>query len=102
MYDAIGKLPILNKLIPNYSYKKNLYRIETPLLAIAGNDDKAADPREVKFCSKNVRSQDVTYVNFSKKEGYSIDYGHLDLNLGIKVNEEVYPFIYNWLQRRTD
>ena len=101
LYDAIGKLPILNRFVPNYSYKKNLYRIKTPLLAIAGDDDKAADPREVEFCSKNVSSKDVSYVNFSKDEGYSMDYGHLDLNLGLNVNKEVYPIIHRWLKNRT-
>jgi pimeloyl-ACP methyl ester carboxylesterase len=102
LYDAIGRLPILNKFVPNYSYKKNLYKINTPLLAIAGGDDKAADSREVRFCSKNVSSKDVTFINFCKKEGYSQDYGHLDLNLGINVKNEVYPFIYDWLKKRSE
>ena len=77
-------------------------KIETPLLAIAGNGDKAADPREVKFAAQNVKSQDVKYINFSKKNGYSNDYGHLDLNLGINAKKEVYSEIYKWLKNRTE
>jgi pimeloyl-ACP methyl ester carboxylesterase len=102
LFDFVGKTPLLKKISPIYSYKKNIYRIETPLLAIAGNDDKAADPREVRFCSRNVNSQDVTYINFCKKDGYSKDYGHLDLNLGLNVKNEVYNYIYNWLKLRSE
>ena len=77
-------------------------KIETPLLVIACDDDKAADPREVRFCSYNVNSQDVTYLNFSKKNGYCNDYGHLDLNLWLNVKNEVYNEIYKWLKKRCE
>ncbi len=100
LFDLVGKIPLLKKINPVYSYKKNLDKIETPLLAIAGNDDKAAEPREVRFSTYNVSSQDVTYMNFSKKNGYTQDYGHLDLNLGLNAKDEVYNFIYEWLKQR--
>ncbi len=100
LFDLIGKIPLLRKIAPNYSYKKNINKIITPLLTIAGEDDKAADPREVKFSSINVSSQDVDYINFSKKNGYSQNYGHLDLNLGINAEKEVYSYIYDWLKKR--
>ena len=101
LFDLIGKIPILKKIVSTYSYKHNMNKIETPLLVIAGNEDKAAEPREVRFSTKNVSSQDVTFINFSKKNGYSKDYGHLDLNLGLNVKNEVYPYIYKWLKNRT-
>jgi len=102
LYDLIGKIPLFKKIVTTYSYKENMNKIETPLLAIAGNNDKAADPREVRFCSTNVNSQDVSYINFCKKDGYSIDYGHLDLNLGLNAKNEVYPYIYDWLKKRSE
>ncbi len=101
LFDIIGKIPLFKKITSTYSYKKNMYKIETPLLAIAGNDDKAAEPREVKFSTNNVNSQDVTYVNYSKKNGYSENYGHLDLNLGLNVKKEIYNTIFRWLKQRS-
>lgn len=102
VFDIVGKIPILKKIYSPYNYKKNMNKIETPLFAIAGNGDKAADPREVIFATNNVKSQDVKYINFSKKNGYSNDYGHLDLNLGLNVKEEVYYEIYKWLKERVE
>lgn len=100
LFDFIGKIPVLKKIYEPYSYKKNLNKIETPLLAIAGNNDKAANPKEVEYSIKNVNSKDITYLNFSKKNGYSNDYGHLDLNLGLNV-KEVYSEIFHWLKKRS-
>jgi len=97
LYDAIGKIPLIGRLISPYSYKRNLSNFKTPLLAIAGGKDNAAPPQEVKYSSYHVGSHDVTYHNFCKESGCTHDYGHLDLNTGVNVVKEVYPLIYRWL-----
>jgi hypothetical protein len=102
LFDLIGKIPLLNKISKPYSYKKNMNKIHTPLLAIAGNADKVAEPREIIYSYQNVSSQDVKYINFSKENGYSNDYGHLDLNLGLNAKKEVYNEIFNWLKKRAE
>jgi len=98
LYDLISRFPFLSPSI--YSYKKNLHLFKFPLLAIAGGGDKTVAPQEVKYAVGHVGSKDITYHEFSKDNGYSADYGHLDLNLGIKAREEVYPLIYKWLVER--
>jgi len=98
LYDILARFPFIKP--PVYSYKENLNLFTFPLLAIAGGGDMAAPPYEVKYAVGHVGSRDITYHEFSKENGYSADYGHLDLNLGKKAREEVYPVIYEWLIER--
>ena len=85
-----------------YDYKDNLTKFIHPLLAIAGGADKEAPPEEVLQTMKRVGSTDKIAHVFSKTNGYIADYGHLDLNLGKKVKEEVYPVIAEWLIHHAD
>jgi len=100
LYDILGRIPILKQFISPYSYKRNLSRFKTPLLAIAGGNDNAAPPQDVQYASSHVGSQDVTYHNFSKKSGCKHDYGHFDLNMGVNVRDEVYDYIHKWLNNQ--
>jgi len=98
MYDLFGKIPLLRKCFSPPSYKKNLHKFKTPLLAIAGGADREAPPAEVKYAISHVGSKDVTYAEFSEDSPFThIDYAHLDFHLGNRANEEVYPLIYDWL-----
>jgi hypothetical protein len=72
-----------------------------PLLVIAGGMDKMAPKTEMRYVVDHVGSSDVTYLEFSKETGYRADYGHLDLNLGMHAQEEVYPKISEWLRQRS-
>jgi len=98
LYDIASRFPFLKPSI--YSYKENLHLFDAPLLAIAGGGDATAPPEDVKYALSHVGSRDITYHEFSKENGYSADYGHLDLNLGKKAREEVYTVIYEWLMER--
>ena len=98
LYDLAARFPFLKP--STYSYKENLHLFKAPLLAIAGGGDLTAPPEDVKYALSHVGSKDIAYHEFSKENGYSADYGHLDLNLGVKAREEVYPVIYEWLRER--
>jgi len=100
VYDMLGDIPLLGKYFSPRSYAKNLDKFVSPLLAIAGGGDTLAPPEEVRHVACSVGSTDVAFHEFSKAAGYSEDYGHLDLNLGRKAKEEVYPVIYEWLRER--
>lgn len=98
LYDTIGRLPGFTRLFTPYSYTENLARFTEPLLVIAGGKDKMAPKEDAAAVVDRVSSTDVTSIELSQECGYSADYGHLDLNLGLHAREEVYPKIYEWLQ----
>ena len=100
IYDILRWIPGIKKMFAPYSYTKNLHRFTTPLMVIAGGNDKLAPKTDMLYVKDHVGSTDVTYLEFSKEAGYSTDYGHLDLNLGIHARDEVYPKIFEWLQSR--
>jgi hypothetical protein len=102
LYDIFGRVPGMKKLVTPYSYTENLYRFSSPLLIVAGGQDKMAPREDMLYVKNHVGSKDVTYLEFSKDEGYHVDYGHLDLNIGIHAQEEVYPKIYDWLIKRSE
>jgi pimeloyl-ACP methyl ester carboxylesterase len=101
MYDFFGRIPGMKKVFTPYSYTENLHRFITPLLVIAGGLDKMAPKTDMLFVKDHVGSTDVTYLEFSKEVGYRVDYGHLDLTLGVHAREEVYPKIYDWLMEHS-
>jgi len=78
-------------------YMKGLSEIRVPILFIAGLLDNLAPPSSVKAAYDRVSSQDKTFRNFSRANGDSADYGHVDLVAGKKVREEVFPEIVKWL-----
>jgi pimeloyl-ACP methyl ester carboxylesterase len=96
LFDLFG-YGYFSKFFIKYDYKKNLNRFRHPLLAIAGDADKEAPLEDVKETVKRVGSIDKNYYLFAKKNGYKMDYGHLDLNLGKYAKEEVYPVIADWI-----
>jgi pimeloyl-ACP methyl ester carboxylesterase len=101
MYDIFGRVPGIKKLVTPYSYRDHLHQFTTPLLAIAGGQDKMAPKQDMKYVVEHVGSSDVTYLEFSKEAGYRTDYGHLDLNIGVHAWEDVYPKIDEWLRKRS-
>lgn len=102
VYDLLDKIPVIKRCVGPYSWKENLDRFKSPLLAIAGGADEEAPPEDVKHTISHVGSKDVTYMEFSKDSPYTdIDYGHLDFHLGKKVRKEFYPQIYQWLKEKT-
>jgi pimeloyl-ACP methyl ester carboxylesterase len=101
LYDIFGRVPGVKKLVTPYSYRDHLDQFTTPLLAIAGGQDKMAPKQDIRYVVDHAGSSDVTYLEFSKEAGFRTDYGHLDLNLGVHAREDVYPAIDEWLRRRS-
>jgi hypothetical protein len=42
----------------------------------------------------------ASYLEFGRRNGHSVDYGHVDLILGRTAPEEVFPPIAAWLSTR--
>jgi polyhydroxyalkanoate synthase len=87
----------------DFSYRKNLSKIQIPMLLIGGKEDALAPPEVMRIVHRGVRSKDRTIRIFgkgSKGSKGSVDYGHFDLILGKKAKEEVFPVIRQWLKKR--
>jgi pimeloyl-ACP methyl ester carboxylesterase len=82
-----------------FSFRENLYRIETPLLIIAGAVDRLTPPDDLKYVFDHISSEEKEFLVMGKDTGCQADYGHVDLILGVRAPREVYPKIYEWLER---
>lgn len=80
-----------------WDYTENLTRIETPTFFIAGAQDQLAPPAVLMYAYRTVASVDKRIAVLSQANGYSHDYGHLDLAIGQHAPLEVYPLIATWL-----
>ena len=81
-------------------YRAGLSRIATPLLAVAGADDRMAAPWSVHLAVEEVDSEDRTYLELGEASGCEADYGHVDLILGHRAPREVFTRIGDWLEAR--
>lgn len=84
----------------NYSYRKNLNRIRAPLLLIGGEADPLAPAESIREVYRASGSADRTVRIFGPKAKDSAAYGHFDLIVGKKSQEEVFSLIAEWLKQR--
>jgi len=80
------------------NYTEQLHRISVPLLIVCGNLDRLAPPEATHKAYLSVSSEDKTFRNFSRANGYAYDYGHLDIILGKAAPREVYPLVFSWVE----
>lgn len=104
---APGVIAQLSEIIKNgdfmsvekgINYTANLPRITTPILLIAGQKDLLGTLETAHYAYEHISSNNKRLEVFSRENGYSADYGHCDLLLGKKSQNEVYPFISRWLE----
>lgn len=86
----------------NFSYRKNLARIQLPSLFIGGEGDVLAPPEALRVIHRAVSSTDRTLRIFGPASKDSASYGHVDLILGKRAREEVFPVIGRWLKQRDE
>jgi len=84
----------------DFNYRKNLSKIRIPILLIGGEKDALAPPEAMRIVHRGVGSKDRTLKIFGAKPKESAAYGHLDLILGKKAKEEIFPVVGRWLKRR--
>lgn len=84
----------------DFSYQNNLAKIQLPLLLIGGEKDMLAPPEAIQLVHSTVGSRDRTLRIFGPRTKDSVSYGHLDLIVGKKAKDEVFPVIGRWLDRR--
>lgn len=83
------------------SYVERLSSIKVPALVISGAADKIVGAHNVQQVYSKLGSSDKTYVELGTDAGFSFDYGHVDMVMGIKAPEEVYPVLGAWMKSRS-
>ncbi|MGC6492065.1 MAG: alpha/beta hydrolase [Myxococcota bacterium] len=77
------------------AYDQELGTVDLPVLAMAGRMDRVAPPDRVSGFERAMPGAELLVV--SRSNGFSADYGHLDLGLGDAAAEEIYPRIVDWI-----
>lgn len=83
-----------------FNYRKNLDKIRLPLLLIGGERDALAPPEAIRSLHRAAASADRTVRIFGLRSKDSEAYGHLDLIVGKKSRQEVFPEIARWLRQK--
>ncbi|MDP2270179.1 MAG: alpha/beta hydrolase [Archangium sp.] len=83
-----------------FDFRKGMKVITAPVLAIAGARDFLAPP-EATHLVENLVSGPVELLRVGLREGFSTDYGHGDLVLGVRAPDEVLPRVADFLARHS-
>lgn len=81
-------------------YTRALSDVDVPLLVIAGRADHIAPPDRVRPWVEHAGSVDKTFEVLGEANGFSHDYGHLDMAVGIDAPSEVHPILMGFLDGR--
>lgn len=74
--------------------------LQTPMLVVVGEGDDLAHPRDGKALFDACGSEDATFIMFCHRDhGYAP--GHLDIILGQRAPEVVWPVLADWLDERS-
>lgn len=73
--------------------------IQIPILFIAGKKDNLAPTESVLDLYEQILSNRKTFREFGRNNFYQIDYDHHDFILSRYAKKEVYPFVYQWLEK---
>ncbi|MCB9524854.1 MAG: alpha/beta fold hydrolase [Myxococcales bacterium] len=79
---------------------ERLGQATVPLLSVAGNADRVAPPRSVHAAVDLLGSEDCTELTVGADDA-ELDFGHLDLLLGRRAPQVVYPAVVAWCRARS-
>ena len=78
-------------------YRAGLGSIGTPMLLVAGAVDLLATPDSVRMAHTLLPGGRNRMVVAGREGGTREDYGHVDLVLGERAPEEIFPLVTEWL-----
>lgn len=76
-----------------------LPRTRTPLLVVAGNKDKLTPVEDVRIAYDRSGATSKELLVCGREQGFSSDYGHIDLVFGRRAKDEVFPKIREWFRK---
>jgi len=83
-----------------FDFTEHLERITTPILVVAGSKDELTPARDLQRVYERISSPEKRFRVIGREQGFSNDYSHVDLVLGLKAPDEVYPLVHEWLEER--
>jgi pimeloyl-ACP methyl ester carboxylesterase len=78
-------------------YLADLPTCKTPMLIVAGTRDNMAPAASVNWICRAGNENLRKCVTLGKQTGFSADYGHMDLIVGKKAEEEVFPLVRDFI-----
>jgi pimeloyl-ACP methyl ester carboxylesterase len=91
---------VLRSIDHRRDYRKDLAGVQVPMLFIAGNRDLLAPPKAMKAAHDAIGSPDKTFAIASRGKGLEANYGHLDLMVGERAADDIYPVIRKFLDEQ--
>ncbi len=82
-----------------FPYAEAFGRLDLPLLVVAGDHDPLVTPRDARACYEASASRDKSLRVFDRFE-HDVHWGHVDLILGRRAPDHVWPCITAWLAER--
>lgn len=86
---------------PGVDYRERLKRLRVPILFLAGNGDGVVPLSSIRPGYEMVPVADKTLKIFNAQLN-QVDFGHIDIILGDKAPEEVWPYLARWIEERTE
>lgn len=81
---------------------ENLDRVRSPLLVIAGSKDLLTPLDDVRVAFDRAGAKVKELLVCGREQGFSADYGHVDLVFGKNAPDEIFPRILDWFVRHDD
>ncbi len=79
-------------------YRRDMQRIDNPVLVVAGKVDRIATPPAVRDGYRALGGHKEWFLA-GEEMGLFADYGHMDLLIGRRVQEELFPRVLDFLDR---
>ena len=79
-----------------------LDRVRSPLLVVAGSQDLLTPLDDVRVAFDRAGAKVKELLVCGREQGFSADYGHVDLVFGKKAPDEIFPRILDWFARHDD
>lgn len=83
----------------NIDYAQGVSKLEVPTLMMGGAEDRMTPAHHLKWGFKAMNTNDKKFVLAGEDTGFEKDYAHVDLILGDRAKEEIFPIIQDWLQK---
>lgn len=88
----------LRSLDDRHDYRERIRTITVPTLVVAGSGDLLCPPYTIKPAFELLASREKVYVEAGIAQGFSADYGHIDLVFGTRARQEIFPLILTWIK----